>query len=243
MIVAKHLLQHQLVSVHQLSLKMTFQAHCFCKSCRRKVWIQALMIVWMQVLQVDADIVAKHDDGDYVLSDAQMVAGAMPSATVAVGEQHGETFGDAIEVPERGDEADDDLLNDDQHVAGHMPSTCSAKTTQNHKKANKQKASGKEAMTTQAKKQKKDNAPSIEKTSKPACAYDWSDEQILATRIVSARTGNIRIYLLGKTISSDIFRLVAENPAKVNVDHRAIIEQVLVFVLIMFVFDCNCILC
>ena len=68
------------------------------------------------------------------------------------------------------------------------------------------------------------------KSSKPACAYDWSDEQILATILVSARTGNIRIYLLGKTISSDKFRLVADISAKVNVDHRAIIEQVLVFV-------------
>ena len=81
-------------------------------------------------------------------------------------------------------------------------------------------------MTPQAKKQTH-NAPSVEKSSKPACAYDWSDEQILATRIVSARTGNIRTYLLGKTISSEKIRLVAEMSAKVNVDHRAIIEQVL----------------
>ena len=85
-------------------------------------------------------------------------------------------------------------------------------------------------MTPQAKQQKRDNAPSVEQSSKPACAYDWPDGQILATRIVSARTGNIRTYLLGKTISSDKFKLVADNAAKANVDHRAIIEQVLVFV-------------
>ena len=55
--VAKHLLQHHLMFVHQLTLMMTFQGHGFCKSCRRKVWIQALMIVWMQVLQVDVMLV------------------------------------------------------------------------------------------------------------------------------------------------------------------------------------------
>ena len=81
-----------------------------------------------------ADIVATHDDGDDLLNDAQMVAGAMPSATVAVGEQLGETIGDAIEVLESGDEADDDLLKDAQHVAGHMPSTCPAKTIQTNQK-------------------------------------------------------------------------------------------------------------
>ena len=81
-----------------------------------------------------ADMVAKHDDGDDLLNDAQMVAGAMPSAAFVVGEQLGEIIGDAIEVLESGDEADDDLLKDAQHVAGHMPSTCSAKTIQKHKK-------------------------------------------------------------------------------------------------------------
>ena len=81
-----------------------------------------------------ADIIAKHDDGDDLLNDVQMVAGAMPSAIVAVGEQLGETIGDAIEVLESGDEADDDLLKESQHVAGHMPSTCSAKTIQKQKK-------------------------------------------------------------------------------------------------------------
>ena len=82
-----------------------------------------------------ADIVATHDDGDDLLNEAQMVAGAMPSATVAVGEELGETFGDAIEVPESGDEDDDDLLKDAQHVAGHTPSTFSAKTIRKHKQS------------------------------------------------------------------------------------------------------------